>query len=123
MATIGLNQQWFDSLVRYTEGLQADAMRTADSAVNFLQQTVRDKARDTEGWSDLADDIEVWSADGKLWIGVRNTALISQAFLLEYGDESRPPSPMLRTLTEEFRQTGQMMKNQMQADYGPGKLT
>jgi hypothetical protein len=123
MATIGLNQQWFDTLVRYTQGLQADAMRTADNAVNFLQQRVRDKARDTEGWAEIADDIEVWSSDGKLWIGVRNTALISTAFLLEYGDENREPSPLLRTLTGEFRQTGEMMKNQMVADYGPGQLS
>jgi hypothetical protein len=123
MATIGLNQQWFNTLVRYTEGLQTDAMRTADSAVNFLQETVRDKARDTPGWSELADDIEVWSADGKLWIGVRNTALISEASLLEYGDEESAPNPLLRTLTAEFRQTGEMMRNQMTADYGPGKLT
>lgn len=123
MATIGLNQQWFDTLVRYAEGLQSDAMRTADSAVNTLQDKVQTKARETPGWSELADDIEVWSADGKLWVGIRNTALMSEAFLLEYGDQEQTPSPLLRTLTAEFRETGQQMRNQMMADYGPGKLT
>lgn len=123
MATIGLNEQWFDTLVRYTEGLQADALRTADSAVTSLQEMVRTKARDTEGWSRLADDIEVWSLDGKLWIGVRNTSLVSEAHLLEFGDGEHGPRPLLRTLSTEFRQTGQMMKSQMEADYGPGKLT
>jgi len=118
MATIGLNQQWFDALAQYAEGLQADALRSARDAINYLQEAVRTKARETEGWADLADDIEVWSTDGKLWIGVRDTALISEAFLLEYGDEEHAPSALLRTLSPEFREAGLMMRERLRTEYG-----
>jgi hypothetical protein len=68
----------------------------------------------------LADNIEVWSQDGHLVIGVQDAALVSQAFALEYGDEVTPPSPLLRTLSADVRGAGELMRNEMESQYGYG---
>ena len=52
----------------------------------------------TQQWSALADNIEVWSQDGRLVIGIHDQLLASQAFALEFGDEHTPPSPLFRTM-------------------------
>jgi hypothetical protein len=68
----------------------------------------------------MADDIEVWSQDGQLVLGVQDEALVSQAFALEYGDEVRPPSPLFRTFNEDIRAAGQVMDQHMEAKFGYG---
>ena len=64
----------------------------------MIQERVRERARQDEHWASLADDIHVWSQDGMLVIGVNDQELVSQAMLLEYGDETTPPSPLFRTM-------------------------
>jgi hypothetical protein len=33
-------------------------------------------------------------------VGVQDRAFVSQAFALEYGDETRPPIPLLRNMSD-----------------------
>ena len=109
-----ISQQWFAALARYVEGLQQETLRAAENAVEFLQESVQERARtDVGGWSELADDITVWSEDGQLVIGVNNLEMVSQAFALEYGDEVRPPNALFRTLGPDVRQATQHMAGQM----------
>jgi hypothetical protein len=109
-----LGQQWFDALTRYVEGLQQETLRAAQNAVEFLHTQVQERAALDPDWSELADDITVWSQDGKLWIGINNLDLVSQAFALEYGDEVRPPNALFRTLTGEIHAASRNMSETMQ---------
>jgi hypothetical protein len=110
-------------LVAYTERIQAEAIAAAGKAVAFIHERVVQKARLDPDWSTLADNIEVWSADGQLVIGVKDNDLRSQAFLLEYGDEVRPPSPLFRTLAEDMRDAGNVMADHMSSKFGPGGVS
>lgn len=101
MAEIVISQQWLDSLSRYLNDLQGEAVRRAEGAIQMLQDEVREKARHTPGWESLADEINVWSQDGMLHIGVSNKEYVSQAWVLEYGDENHAPNPLLRTLGDQ----------------------
>lgn len=124
-----LGQQWFDALTRYAEGLQEETLRAAQDAVEFLHGQVQERANLDPDWSDLADDITVWSEDGKLWIGVNNLEMVSQAFALEYGDEVRPPNALFRTLTGEIQAASRHLDQHMEAagfggkDFRPAKPT
>ena len=74
-------------------------------------------------WSDLADDITVWSQDGYLCIGVNNQDRVSEAMALEYGDEVRPPSALFRSLSEDVREANKRWQDEMEAKgyvYGQG---
>jgi hypothetical protein len=102
-------------LAAYTERLQQESQAAADKAATFLHERVVAKARQDPQWMSLADNIEVWSQDGQLVIGVRDTEFVSQAFALEYGDEVRPPTPLFRTLSEDMREAGDVMTQHMTA--------
>ena len=65
----------------------------------------------------MADNIEVWAEDGILVIGVQDQALVSQAFALEYGDETRPPSPLFRTISTVTDEAGEVYSTHL-ADTG-----
>jgi hypothetical protein len=108
------------NLLAYTERLQEEAVVASNKAIAFIHERVVARARTLPGWADLADNIEVWSQDGELVIGVQNELYRSQAFALEYGDEVRPPSPLFRTLTAEVRQAGDLMREHMASKFGPG---
>lgn len=109
-----VRQEWLDALDAYAEGLQASTEAASVEASVFLHQKVVDKARANPDWVSLADNIEMWSEDGRLIIGVRNLAYTSQAFDLEYGDEVRPPIPLFRTLAEESRAAAGVLRNSME---------
>ena len=123
MAEIAITSQWFASLSRYMDDLQADTAAAAEHAVSFLHDRVVEKARMTEGWSGLADDITVWSQDGYLFIGVNNQDRASEAMALEYGDEVRPPSALFRSLSEDVREANKRWRDEMESHgyvYGSG---
>ena len=54
-----------------------------------------------------------WSEDGNLIIGVRHQAFVSQAFALEYGDATRPPAPLFRTLGTEQDKASEVFQAEM----------
>lgn len=113
MADFFLPPELTVELAAYTQRLQEQAQKAAVQASTFLHERVVAKARMDPQWASLADNIEVWSQDGKLVVGVRDNAFVSQAFALEYGDEVQPPTPLFRTLTEDMREAGQAMDQTM----------
>ena len=86
---------------RYAQRAQAEAELAAARAAAYLHQRTVERAREDENWSHLADNIEVWSQDGQLVIGIHDQMLTSQAFALEFGDEHTPPSPLFRTMGQD----------------------
>ena len=107
----------------YGQRLQEEAQVAADRATSFLHERVVAKARMDPQWTSLADNIEVWSQDGRLIVGVRDEEFVSQAFALEYGDEVRPPTPLFRTLTEDVREASEVFDEHMTSVFGYGRLT
>lgn len=125
MAEIAIPSQWFASLSRYLDQLQADTTEAAEHAVSFLHDKVVERARETPEWSDLADEITVWSQDGYLFLGVNNQDRVSEAMALEYGDEVRPPSALFRSLSEDVREANKRWREEMESHgytYGSGIL-
>ena len=123
VAQLTINAEWFASLSRYMDKLQQDTAEAASNAVSFLHDRVVERARMTEGWSDLADDITVWSQDGRFFVGVNNQDRVSEANALEYGDEVRPPSALFRSLSEDVREANKRWQDEMTAKgyvYGSG---
>jgi len=123
MAEIAIPGEWFANLSRYMDSLQADTAAAAENAVSFLHDRVVERAREIPEWSDLADEITVWSQDGYLFIGVNNQDRVSEAMALEYGDETRPPSALFRSLSEDVREANKRWQDEMTAKgyvYGSG---
>lgn len=123
MAEIVISQQWLDSLTTYLNDLQTESVRRAESAVQYFEGQSRQKARDTPGWEELADSVETWSADGLLYIGVSSKEYVSQAWVLEYGDEHNAPNPVIRNLTEQVGLTNEFARNQATARYGTDNVS
>ena len=119
MASIEIASGWIDAVQRYVDGLMVDSVLAAENATQFFHQQVVARARDDEQWSSMADNIEVWSQDGQLVIGVQNPVFASQAMLLEYGDLEAPPNPLFRTLTSAARDAAQHMQEEIDSKYGP----
>lgn len=114
MATFEFTHDWVTELDNYVTRLQSEALAAATKAAYYLHDTVVHRAlQDPEGWSMLADNIETWSQDGYLVIGVRNEDFVSEAFALEYGDEVRPPNPLFRTINPDIRNAGGVMRDHM----------
>jgi len=123
MAELAIPAQWFANLSRYMEQLQSDTTAAAQSAVAYLQDRVVERAREIPEWSELADEITVWSQDGLLHLGINNQDRVSEAMALEYGDETRPPSALFRSLSEDVREANKRWKKEMESKgyvYGAG---
>lgn len=109
-----------EQLFAYTERLQHEAIVAADKATTYIYERTVARARLDPAWNPLADNIEVWSADGQLVVGVRDEAQVSEAFALEYGDEVQPPSPLFRSMSADIRAAGQLMDEHMESKFGYG---
>ena len=101
-----LSPQWLSALRRNAWSVEKQAEVGALKAEEELLKRVKGRAMATPRWSELSDNIELWSQDGRLIIGVRDQEFQSQAFALEYGDEINPPSPLLRTLQADVQAAG-----------------
>ena len=120
---LSTTSQWNAELRKYVERLQSEATAASEKAMQFLHETVVERARTLPDWSPVADNIEVWSEDGRLTLGIRDNEMASQAFALEYGDEVRPPSPLFRTLNQDIRRANEAMRSHMDSKFGPGQMT
>lgn len=118
MAQIEITSGWFDAVQKYVDGLVVNSVAAADSAASFFREAVVEKARQSDEWATLADNITLWNDDGALMIGVTDPAFTSLATLLEYGDVDRPPTPLFRTLTAEARTATDHMRTQLEGRYG-----
>lgn len=105
---------------RYAQRLALEANAAQAKAIAVMERRVQDRARMDDQWASLADDISVWSQDGMLVIGVNNQERVSQAMLLEYGDEVTPPSPLFRTAQSDARAAYAAAGEHMEAAFGPG---
>jgi hypothetical protein len=91
-----------DSMNAYAQGLQEQVRQTAADIADYVKNRTVERARANEEWAHLADEIEVWSQDGKYVVGIRDNELASQAFQIEYGDETRPPAPLFRLMGRDL---------------------
>lgn len=114
----GISQNWLNNLTRYANGLQQDAQAAAEANIEQLHRSVVEKARQTPGWERLAEHIEVWSQDGKLFVGVRHAEFASEAWTMEYGDEQHAPNPLFRTLTDQVSLVNENARTAAIARYG-----
>jgi hypothetical protein len=113
MAEINIPAEWFSNVSRYVDRLQADTDQAARAAVSYLRDRVVERAAEIPEWSELADDITVWSQDGYYYVGVNNQDRVSEAMALEYGDETRPPSALFRSLSEDVQEASKRMQDEM----------
>jgi hypothetical protein len=121
VATIDLGRLQAD-IAAYGQKLQAEAVAAAERAATYLKQRTIARAQTVGGdWGLLADNIEVWSQDGRLVIGLSDQQLASQAFQLEYGDETRPPQPLFRTMGPDIMQATNIASEHMAVSFGPGR--
>lgn len=117
-----IDAAWLDALDRYVEGLAHDTAEAASVTAHALHDAAVDRAREHPEWVNLADHIEMWSQDGHLRIGVHHQAMTSQASIVEYGDESRPPAPLLRTMNRLVPQAQDRFTRELQARRGPVRI-
>ena len=110
---------WVDALQRYVEGLVVTTMAAAEEATAVFHRRVVERAEQTPGWDQIASNIELWSQDGHLVIGVADLDMAAQAELLEYGDQDQDPNPLFRTLTNELRDANQSAQSEFDRFYGP----
>jgi hypothetical protein len=122
MAQVGISQHWLDSFTRYVDRLQQESIERASDTVRYFHEQVQDKARNTPGWEAMADEIEVWSQDGMLYVGIRNKAYVSEAWLIEYGDQESAPNSLSRRLTEQVGLTNEYSRTSAIARYGASQV-
>jgi hypothetical protein len=91
-----------DAMNAYALRLHQQAQQTAADIATYVKNRTVERARADTNWVNLADNIEVWSKDGQYVIGVQDNELASQAFQIEYGDESRPPAPLFRLMGRDL---------------------
>ena len=119
MARVDIAPGWIDAIEAYVEGLMVNSLTAAENATNLFRDKVQETARQDEDWSSIADNITLWSQDGHLVIGVQDPVFASLAAVLEYGDATHSPNPMLRNLTSAAHDASRSMRNEMDSHYGP----
>lgn len=86
-----------------------DAVQEAVSlGMSHIARNVQEAAARTDRWKNAATHIDVWADDGRLWLGVRGTPMVSEAQAAEYGDPSHPPIPLLRNTAGLDREANQI---------------
>lgn len=123
MASIEIAPGWLDAVQRTIDGLMADSIAAAERATQVFHKAVQEIARSDEQWTSMADNIEIWSQDGKLVIGVRDEEFISQAELAEYGGAGYSPNPLFRKLDNAVENVNRSMQHSFDARYGTAMST
>lgn len=102
----------------YARRLHEAAVEAGNKMARYVYDRTLIRAQNDPQWAALADNIEVWSQDGQLVIGLNDTSLASQAFQIEFGDEHTPPSPLFRTMGQDFIQGRALANQHMRAKLG-----
>jgi len=118
VADVRIGAEWLDGLEKYLQGLYATTEVAASRATTYLQEQVETEARADEQWSEIADQIEVWSQDGYLIIGVQDEAFASRAFDIEYGDGESAPNSLFRTMQGYAEGMTRVMDDTFRQHYG-----
>lgn len=119
MASIEIAPGWADAIQRYVEGLVVETQASAERATQVFHRRVQEQARRDDAWSDLADDISVWSQDGHLVIGFSDPEFASLAEVIEYGGNGESPNPLFRNLSSAVADANASMKADLDSRYGP----
>lgn len=96
-----------NDVTRYMRRMQEEVDNARQVGAETLAERLRERARQIPEWSSLADDIHVWSQDGRLVVGMLHQDMVSQAFAVEYGDETRPPTPLFRNASGDVHEASQ----------------
>ena len=79
----------------------------ANDAYHIAAEVVYDetmrRAQASPRWVHVADNIDVWDENDRMWIGVRSPEMVSEAYAAEYGTDEYPPDPLFRTLDDTIR--------------------
>lgn len=89
--------------VDFLERSFQDHVTRAEAAVSVARQTVLDEIRSAASthpqWGpQLAEEIDTWDENDRLWYGVRGPEFASETLVAEFGLDKTPPSGLLRTL-------------------------
>lgn len=117
MAGLHIGATHLAALDDYIQAVEDAAFEAADIASSHIERSVRQRARASIHWSPLADHIQVASRDGYLVLGVAPD-FVSEAMAAEYGTESTPPAPLLRTIGSAARGATLEAQQYLQAKFG-----
>jgi hypothetical protein len=118
VADMRIGAEWVDALEQYMEGLYSTSQQAASRAATYLQEQTVSQARADQDWSEVADQIEIWSRDGLLWVGIEDEAWTTRAFGIEYGDEQNPPNSLFRTMQGTAEGMSKIMDDTFRSNYG-----
>ena len=93
MRALELRLQMYGDVLQETAGIQRDVVMT---------ETMK-RANASPRWVHVADFIDTWDENDRMYIGVREPQMISEAQAAEYGTEGYPPDPIMRTMDEAAR--------------------
>lgn len=103
MASFSIPADFYKTLSQHVDRLS----RAAEGAAAVGQQVIVDEAhrmaQSSPRWIGVADYIDTWTENDRLWIGVRAPQFVSEAFAAEYGIDEWPPVPVMRTLDSASR--------------------
>ena len=96
-----------------------DVLKEADGiAHDVVYDEVMKRANADPRWVHVADFIDTWDENDRMWIGVRSPQMISEAHAAEYGTDEYPPSPIMRTLDDAARLASARSKEHINAKFG-----
>lgn len=87
-----------DALEREIWEFYGQVGRAKETFQQELLHAARVKAQAMPEWQGLADWIDTWDENDRMWFGVRGVEFASEASAAEYGTEEQAPASVLRTL-------------------------
>ena len=109
-----LMRQLNQTVSEYTDAA-SEAQRIAQETI---LQSVRETAKESPRWRDLADYVDTWDENDRFWIGIRGPEYVSEAFAVEYGTDEYPPEPIMRTLDGAARVAGYRVSSFLNSRFG-----
>jgi hypothetical protein len=87
---------FLDALYAYAADANEAAQVASQVGLQVLKEGIQREASHQERWADLADEVQVFSQDGRLVVGIPGGQFASEAQTREYGDAEHPPAPLFR---------------------------
>lgn len=106
---------FFESLYAYAEHVSQEALVAAHEAMTDVVADYKREAAASVAWAPLASNIESWSQDGRLVVGVQNPEHTNEAQAAELGDQDNPPAPLFRNSAPIARRASQAFDARLRA--------
>ena len=100
--------QMYGEVLDEAHGIAHDVVRTE----------VMKRAKADPRWVHVADFIDTWDENDRMWIGIRSPQFISEAQAAEYGTDEYPPSAIMRTLDDVARLANARSAEHINAKFG-----